>query len=159
MKASLHAIRKPLSAATLGVVGMLAGAMLLIKLVLVPFWQGVPPREFRTWFGRHSRRIRALMVPLGAAGLGTAAASAAVEASMEGASGSAAVAAGASAGVVAITVLVNEPANEKFEQIDFDDAETTALLKHWARWHDLRVGLGLLATVAAALTVASQRRN
>jgi hypothetical protein len=157
MNATLQMIRKPLRAATLAVVGMLAGAMLLIKLVLVPFWQGVPPREFRTWFGRHSRRIRALMVPLGAAGVGTAIVTTAVEATTDGAPGSAVVAAGASAGVVAVTMRVNEPANEKLEQIDFDDAETTALLERWARWHDLRVGLGLLATVAAAKTAASPR--
>jgi hypothetical protein len=159
MNATLQMIRKPLRAATLAVVGMLAGAMLLIKLVLVPFWQGVPPREFRTWFGRHSRRIRALMVPLGAAGIGTAVVNTAVEATADGAPGSAVVAAGASAGVVAVTMLVNEPANEKFEQIDFDDAETTALLERWARWHDLRVVLGFLATAAAAKTAASPRSS
>jgi Domain of unknown function (DUF1772) len=157
MNATAQMIRKPLRAATLAAVGMLAGAMLLIKLVLVPFWQGVPPREFRTWFGRHSRQIRALMVPLGAAGVGTAVVTTAVEATTDGAPGSAVVAAGASAGVVAVTMRVNEPANEKFEQIDFDDAETAALLERWARWHDLRVGLGLLATAAAAKTAASQR--
>jgi hypothetical protein len=155
MSATPQMIRKPLRVATVGVVGMLTGAILLIKLVLVPFWRGVPPREFRTWFGAHSHRIRALMVPLGAAGVGTAAATAVVEASTEGARGTSAAAAAASAGVVAITLQVNEPANEKFEQIDFDDAETSALLERWARWHDLRIALGLLGTAAAALTAAS----
>jgi hypothetical protein len=159
MCATAQMIRKPLRVATVGVVGMLAGAMLLIKLVLVPFWRGVPPREFRTWFGAHARRIRALMVPLGAAGLGTAGATAVVEASTEGAPGTAGVAAAASAGVVAITLRVNEPANEKFEQIEFDDAETTALLERWARWHDVRVVLGLLGTAAAALTAASTGKS
>jgi hypothetical protein len=155
MSATPQMLRTPLRVATVGMVGMLAGAMLVIKLVLVPFWRGVPPRQFRTWFGAHSPRIRAVMVPLGAAGVGTAAATAAVEATTEGARETAAVAAFAAAGIVAITLRVNEPANEKFEQIDFDDAETTALLERWARWHDLRVALGLLGTAAAALTAVS----
>ena len=77
MSATPQMLRTPLRVATVGMVGMLAGAMLVIKLVLVPFWRGVPPRQFRTWFGAHSPRIRAVMVPLGAAGVGTAAATAA----------------------------------------------------------------------------------
>jgi hypothetical protein len=133
---------------------MLAGAMLLIKVVFVPFWRGVPPREFRIWFGHHSGRIRGVMGPLGAAGLGLATATTASEAADAGVPVSAAVAAAASAGVVAITLGVNEPANAKFEQEDFGDAETSELLERWARWHDARVVLGLLATGAALKTAA-----
>jgi hypothetical protein len=27
--------------------GLLAGAMVLVRVLLVPFWRGVPPAEFR----------------------------------------------------------------------------------------------------------------
>ena len=150
----MHVIQGALRTGAAGFIGMLAGAMLLIRVVFVPFWRGAPPREFRTWFGDHSGRIRSVMGPLGAAGLGLATATTAVEVADDGSPVSAAVAAAASAGVVAITLGVNEPANAKFEQEDFDDAETTELLHRWARWHDVRVVLGLVATAAALTTVA-----
>ena len=157
MGRAVEIVGAPLRLATAGLTGMLAGAMLLIKLVLVPFWRDAPPPEFRAWFGRHSSRIRGLMVPLGAAPLATALATAAAEAGTDGAPAPAAIAAAASAGVVAITVTVNEPANAKFEQADFDDEETTELLRKWSRWHDVRVVLGLVATAAAVITSASSR--
>jgi hypothetical protein len=59
--------------------------------------------------------------------------------------------------VVAITVGINEPANAKFAQLDFDDAQTSELLRRWARWHDARVALGLVATAAALWTATSSR--
>ena len=153
----MNAIQTTLRAAAAGVIGMLAGAMLLIKVVFVPFWRGAPPREFRIWFGKHSGRIRSVMGPLGAAGLGLAAATTTAELVSDGSPRSAAVAAAGSAGVVAITLGVNEPANAKFEQEDFDDAETTELLQQWSRWHDIRVILGLVATAAALTTARTPR--
>jgi anthrone oxygenase-like protein len=143
---------------TAAVTGTLAGAMLLIKLVLVPFWRSVPPREFRVWFSANSGRIRGLMVPLGAAGVGTSLLTAAAETRGGGAVAPATVAAAASGGIVLITVTVNEPANAKFEQVDFDDQETSQLLRKWSRWHDARVILGVVAVTAAAITVASSPR-
>jgi hypothetical protein len=137
--------------------GVLAGGMVLIKLLLVPFWRGVPPAEFRDWFGAHSGRIRALMVPLGA-GAAVVAAGSAVAQVTEGSAGAAAsvAAAGATVGVVAITITVNEPANAKFTSGTLSDSETAQLLARWARWHDVRVALGLAATVAAALALAQR---
>ncbi len=157
MRAEIETVRGLLRLATAVITGMVAGAMLLIKIVLVPFWRGVPPREFRGWFAQHSGRIRGLMVPLGAAGLGAALATTAAEVATDGAPAPAAVAATASAGVIAITLSVNEPANAHFEQADFDDEQTTELLRRWSRWHNARVGLGIVATVAAVATVASSR--
>ena len=52
--------------------GVSAGAMLFIRIVLVPFWRGSPPPEFRTWFAAHSELIRGRMVPLGTAAAATA---------------------------------------------------------------------------------------
>jgi hypothetical protein len=137
--------------------GMSAGAMLLIRIVLLPFWRGLPPAEFRRWFASHSGRIRGLMVPLGATAAVSAIATAATEAATEHTPPTTSVIAAASAaGVVAVTVTVNEPANEKFVQSDFDDEETTRLLGRWARWHDLRVALGLLGAIAAVRTAVNR---
>ena len=129
--------------------GLLAGAMLFLRIVLVPFWQGLPPAEFRAWFTRHSDRIRGLMVPLGVGSAGTSlTAMGARRLSGEEARASS-IAAGASAAVVAVTVTVNEPGNRRFVSGSLEDAETTALLTRWVRWHDLRVVLGLISAAAA----------
>jgi zinc transporter ZupT len=151
-------MRTVLAILSAALTGLLAGAMVFIEAVLVPFWRGSPPGEFREWFAVHSPRIRALMVPLGAGAAAAAAATAAAEAvSGGGARATSATAAGAAVSVVAITVTVNEPANEKFAQLDFGDAETETLLRRWARWHDARVALGLVAAGAAALTLRAPR--
>jgi hypothetical protein len=151
-------MRRGLAIIAATLTGLLAGAMVLIEVVLVPFWRGSSPREFREWFAVHSPRIRALMVPLGA---GAAAAAAATAVSERGADdevrATSAAAAAAAASVVAITVTVNEPANEKFAQVDFDDDETARLLRRWSRWHRGRVALGLLAAAAAAVTARNAR--
>lgn len=153
----MRAAAAPLRIASATIAGTLAGGMLLIEIVLVPFWRGLPPREFRAWFGEHSGRIRSVMAPLGAAGAGAALATTAAEAATGGAPARAAVAAAGTSAVVAITLTVNEPANAKFEQPDFDDAETTALLRRWTRWHHVRVALGFVAAAAAASTAAARR--
>ena len=143
-------VRRSLASASAVLTGLLAGGMVFIRAVLVPFWRGAPAAEFSAWFARHSPAIRALMVPLG---LGSVAASVGATAT-RAASGedvrASAVAAASAAGVVAITVTVNEPANEKFASGQLGDDETAALLARWARWHDVRVALGLVAAVAAA---------
>lgn len=149
-------VHRWLALLTTTLMGLSAGAMVLIRLVLVPFWRELPPRQFREWFASHSGRIRALMAPLGAAaaaaGVGTAAAEAARR---DGAHATTMVAAASGAGVVGITLTVNEPANEHFVRPDFDDLETERLLARWVRWHNVRVGLGILGAAAAALTLAA----
>jgi Domain of unknown function (DUF1772) len=137
--------------------GLLAGGMILIDVVLLPFWRGVPPEQFRTWFAAHSDRIRTLMIPLGAGAAAVNAASAVVQAAKGPRAGAASVAAAAAAGVVAITVTVNEPMNHRFTAEHLTDAETANLLARWARWHRLRVALGVLATLGAALTLMDRK--
>ena len=111
--------RLAFSSATL--TGLLAGAMLFLRVVLLPFWRGLPPAEFRAWFARHSGRIRALMVPLGVGAAGASlAATAARVANGEDARANA-VAAASSGAVVTVTVTVNEPANREFVREDFGD--------------------------------------
>ncbi len=138
--------------------GLLAGGMILIDVVLLPFWRGVPPEQFRTWFAAPSDRIRTLMIPLGAGAAAVNAASAVVQTKKGPRGGAASVAATAAAGVVAITVTVNEPMNHRFTAGQLTDAETSSLLERWARWHRLRVALGVLATLGAALALVDRKR-
>jgi hypothetical protein len=67
------------------------------------------------------------------------------------------MAAATAVGVVAITVSVNEPANARFVENGITDDETVALLSRWARWHDVRVALGLIGALAAARAASAQR--
>ena len=59
-------LSRALAIVTAVLVGLLAGGMVLIEVVLVPFWRGAPAADFREWFAAHSGRVRALMAPLGA---------------------------------------------------------------------------------------------
>jgi anthrone oxygenase-like protein len=148
---------RPLAISSAVLDGLLAGGMVVIEVVLLPFWRGSPPADFRRWFAAHVGRIRALMVPLGAAAGAACAASAAAQ-WVEGRRTvpAAMAAAAATAGVIAITVTVNEPANHRFTGGTLTDTETTDLLTTWARWHHVRVLLGVVATVAAAAAITER---
>ncbi|MGY1640605.1 anthrone oxygenase family protein [Geodermatophilus sp. SYSU D00703] len=144
-------LSRPLALLTAVLTGLLAGGMVLIEAVLLPFWRAASPADFRRWFTEHSGRIRDVMIPLGA-GAGTVGAASAAAHLVEGRRNAPAsvAAALATAGVIGITVTVNEPANHRFTAGTLTDPETTELLARWARWHHVRVFLGLAAAVAAA---------
>jgi Domain of unknown function (DUF1772) len=149
---------QPLALASTVLAGVLAGGMVLIQVVLVPFWRTTPPAEFRRWFVANVDRLRRLMVPLGAAAGVVGAASAITQLNgRRGHGGPSAAAAVATGGVIAITLAVNEPANHRFTEGALTDSETRDLLRRWARWHDVRVVLGLAATVAAASALSERR--
>lgn len=149
---------RPLALLSAVLAGLLAGGMLLIEVALLPSWRSVPPAEFRRWFTANAPRIRTLMVPLGASAAVVSVASAVTDGLLLRRRSPASVtAAAATVGVVAVTVTVNEPANARFTGGSLSDAETSDLLGTWARWHHLRVGLGVLATVAAASALGGRR--
>jgi hypothetical protein len=150
---------RPVAQLSAVLAGVMAGGMVLIQVVLLPFWRGLPPADFRQWFTENSGRIRTLMVPLGAAaGVVSAGSAVARVAGGRRGSGASVAAAVATAGVIAITVTVNEPANHRFTGGGLTDAETTDLLRRWARWHLVRVALGVAATVAAT-SALREREN
>jgi Anthrone oxygenase len=135
-------MRRMIATSSAMTTGALAGAMTLIRLVLVPFWRRCALSEFKPWFRENAPRLRALMVPLGAAAAGTTTANALITRR-----GRAALGAAAAAGVAVVTMAINEPLNARFEGPDpIEPAE----LDRWVRWHDLRVALGLLAAWASA---------
>jgi uncharacterized membrane protein len=131
--------------------------MLFLRIVLLPIWRGTAG-GVSSWFATHAGRIRALMLPLGVASAGTSlAATAARLVNRQDARASSVASAGA-IGVVGITVTVNEPANRKFASEDLSDDETASLLARWARWHDVRVVLGLIAALAALRALGDRER-
>ena len=77
-------LSRPLAVVPAVLTGLLAGGMVLIEVVLLPFWRGTSAADFRDWFTAHSGRMRDLMVPLGA-GAGTVGAASAVTHLAEGA--------------------------------------------------------------------------
>src|SRR5207249_11722766 len=104
---------RAVSIASAFLLGLLAGAMLLIALAVTPFWQSLPPAEFRVWFAANAFRIGRLMIPLGAAAA-IAALAAALAARRLPARRSHLRAAACAVGVAIVTLAVNEPANERF---------------------------------------------
>jgi uncharacterized membrane protein len=120
--------------------------MALIRVVLVPWWQRLGPSEFRAWFRENGKRIGIVMIPLGVASM-AAVTGAAVLDRERGSK----LAAAATAGVVGITLAVNEPLNERFWSDEpMADDDTTEALARWARWHNARVVLGVVAVLSAA---------
>jgi hypothetical protein len=121
--------------------GVLAGAMILIRLVLVPFWRHNASSGFKPWFIENSPRLRTVMVPLGTVAVATTTANALITRR-----GPAVLAAAAAVGIGLVTMTVNEPLNARFAGPDpIDPAD----LDRWVRWHDVRVALGLLAAWAS----------
>jgi hypothetical protein len=45
--------------------GAFIGTMILIAIVLVPFWKAMQPQEFLDWFSNYGDKIGSLMIPLG----------------------------------------------------------------------------------------------
>ena len=135
-------MRRFLQVASATTTGSLAGAMLLIRVVLVPAWRRTATTDFKPWFSSNAPRLRAVMVPLGVASVAATAVNALVTRRRRPLLGAA-----AAAGVVAITTTVNEPLNARFEgpePVDLAD------LERWARWHDARVALGFVSALASA---------
>src|SRR3712207_1528266 len=95
------------------------------------------------------------MIPLGVGAGAVSTAYALTQVADRRPDGAATTAAATTLGVIAITVTVNEPANHQFTAGALTDAETRHLLDRWARWHHLRVALGLVATTAAAPGIPS----
>ncbi len=153
----IDALARPLAPLSAVLTGLLAGGMGFIEVVLLPFWRGSSPAEFRQWFTAHSDRIRSVMISLGVGSGAVSTAYALTQLADRRPNTAATTAAATTLGVIAITVTVNEPANYKFTAGALTDAETRNLLDRWARWHHLRVALGIVATTAAAFA-SHQRR-
>lgn len=139
-----------LEIASAACLGVLAGAMLLIAVSVVPFWQSLEPPEFLSWFARYSSLIGGLMVPLGAIATLTTVV-AALSAWRTTASGARwfLVASALVVGVALVYPLYFSSANEAFVQGTLVPAEVPQELLRWRAWHWARTVAGLGAFLAA----------
>lgn len=58
-------INKIIQLLTIALNGAFIGAMILIALVFVPFWEASEPHIFLDWFTEYGEKIGSLMIPLG----------------------------------------------------------------------------------------------
>jgi hypothetical protein len=71
----MNALSQLLSLLSVACLGLFAGAMLTEGCVLVPFWRGLPAREFFAWYGANAPRLVGFFGPVTwAAGLAALAA-------------------------------------------------------------------------------------
>ena len=143
--------------AALTLLGLLAGAMLVIGVVLVGYWQSLDPALFLDWFAAHADRVGAVMIPLGVAATLATVASASVTWRAGRSARAWSLASAAMATLVVIVYLaVHAPRNAAFAAHATPPERVAGELATWARWHWVRVLLGLAAFWAQLLAVRSQ---
>lgn len=130
--------------------GLLAGAMLLIAAVFVPFWQAIEPAEFSRWFREHSPLLARIMLPLGASATILSVIAAAVARPVSSPPFRwFAVAAALAVAVAALYPLYFASANTALADAGRAASETAASLERWRVWHLARTAAGVLAFLAA----------
>jgi hypothetical protein len=134
--------------AALVVLSLLTGAMLLVGVVLVPFWRAIAPEAFLDWFGAHAPRIQVVGLPLGLLATALTLAAAGLSWGSGAASHLTVVAAVLILATTAAFVLYFLPTNSAFIARAIPPSSVKAELARWAAWHWLRVVLGALAVGA-----------
>jgi hypothetical protein len=137
-------LARALQDAALVLLGLLAGAMLVIGVAFVGYWRSLPPAAFLDWFALHADRIGIVMLPLGAAA--TVAALASAAATWPAGGGARMWSLGSA--ILAVLVVVvygaaHAPRNAAFAARATPLEDVAAELAAWARWHWIRVGLGV----------------
>lgn len=141
---------------TVVLLGLLAGAMLLIGVAFVGYWRSLEPEAFLTWFVTHAHRIGGLMVPLGAAATAAAIGSAAATWRIGGPARAWAL----TSAVLAVLVVVvyfgaHAPRNTAFAARSVLPENVSRELEVWATWHWVRVVLGIVAFYAQLSSIRS----
>jgi Domain of unknown function (DUF1772) len=151
-------LARVLQDAALLLLGLFAGAMLVIAVSFVGYWQSLEPSAFLSWFAANADRIGGLMLPLGAAATLAALGSAAVT----WPSGGRAWPWSATSAVLTVSILVvyfvvHAPRNTAFTSAGMPPERVAGELVVWARWHWVRVLLGVAAfwTQLVAIRAAS----
>jgi Na+/H+-dicarboxylate symporter len=137
--------------------GLLAGAMLLIGVAFVGFWQSLDSDSFLNWFAAHADRIGAVMIPLGLAATIASVASAAAAWPAGRAVRTWSLTSAMLAVLVVIVYLVlHAPSNAAFAAGTTPPERVAHELATWARWHWVRFLLGLAAFCTQLLAARSQ---
>jgi hypothetical protein len=143
--------------AALTLLGLLTGAMLLIGVAFVGYWQSLDPGAFLSWFAAHADRIGSVMIPLGGATTLAAVASAVATWRMAPAARAWTLTSAVLAALVVIVYFAaHAPRNAAFAARATPPERVAVELATWARWHWVRVLLGLAAFWAQLLAVRSQ---
>jgi Anthrone oxygenase len=151
-------LARVLQDAALLLLGLFAGAMLVIGVSFVGYWQSLEPSTFLHWFAANADRIGGLMLPLGAAATLAALGSAAVTWSSGSRAGWwSAASAGLAVSILVVYFVVHAPRNAAFTSGAMPPERVAGELAVWARWHWVRVLLGVAAfwTQLVAIRAAS----
>jgi len=136
-----------LAAASLG---LLAGAMLLIAVAIVPYLTSLEPLEFARWFREHSPLLGRIMLPLGVSATVLALAAAALVPLLSSPQLPwLAAAAALAVAVAAVYPLYFTRANASLAGASLGPSEVSGELRRWRTWHWARTVAGTLAFLAA----------
>ncbi len=126
--------------------------MLAEAMILVPFWRSLPAPVFFAWYRDNGDRLMRFFAPLevGAAVLPIIAA---VSAAPPQRQWLIAASACAVAVILAFPVYFKN-ANASFTAASVSEEDLPAALGRWARWHWVRVILGVLAFLASIVAVS-----
>jgi hypothetical protein len=138
------------------VLGLFTGAMLVIGVSFVGYWQSLEPSAFLNWFAANADRIGGFMLPLGAAATLAALGSAAVTwSSGDRARWWSTASAVLTVSILVVYFVVHAPRNAAFSQRVLHERRggsagmlserVAGELETWARWHWVRVLLGVAA--------------
>jgi hypothetical protein len=135
---------------SVALLGILAGAMLVIGVSIVGYWQALDPRVFVETFGQHATRLNSLLLPLTIIGIVTTAI-AAVGAWITRAPNRGWFAAAA---VLALAAGLLHPlyfmkANEALTAATLAPDRIAEYLSSWRNWQWVRVGLCFAALIAS----------
>jgi hypothetical protein len=140
----------------LTLLGLFVGAMLVIGVVFVGYWESLDPDSFLDWFAAHAGRIGGVMVPLGVgATIATAASAVGTWGAGRSARAWSLLSAVLATLVVIVYLAVHAPINAAFAAHAMPPERVAGELAIWARWHWMRVLLGLGAFWAQLCTVRS----
>jgi Anthrone oxygenase len=132
--------------AALLLLGLFTGAMLVIGVSFVGYWQSLEPSAFLNWFAANAGRIGGLMLPLGAAATLAALGSAAVTwSSGDRARWWSTASAVLTVSILVVYFVVHAPRNAAFSSGGLPPERVTGELAAWARWHWVRVLLAVAA--------------
>ena len=142
----------PLAIST-GTLGLLVGALLAEGCVLVPYWRSLPADVFFSMRQDFGPRLYRFFAPLTTTATLLTIISALIEIVRPTHTARFSVAAAALLALVMVAFygLYFKRANAAFAAGLFSQGELADELKRWARWHWVRVGIGL-AAFAASLT-------
>jgi hypothetical protein len=141
---ALRPLSEALQLGSAGLFGLFIGALLAEGALLVPYWRSLPTSEFFALHGTFGPRLFRFFAPLTAAA--SLAAVAAAGASLWAASPgrwASLLSAGLAASLLATYFLYFRRANAGFAAARPGTEGLAAELARWARWHWVRVGLGL----------------